>query len=209
MRYSLWSHDRLVGYTDLDIPTVTPTMRQGFVEPTDEGKSLLEDATGVWRAMATRKRLQRARDGEELPEDDELVLVAMERRECLDLELRDESGEVFGEWIRIYDLFDSKAGVTFEMGDTEEEQEADFQIRLSGLSPDEQTKALAERAAFQAEIEEFVEQVLEDQRDNEMFNSSWPPPVDDPRWDAMQYHLQVHLTSVFDVDLEILDFESE
>ena len=52
---------RLLGYTDLDIHTETPTMRQGFIEPTAEGRPLLEDATGVWRAMADRKRAKRAR----------------------------------------------------------------------------------------------------------------------------------------------------
>lgn len=30
-----------------------------------------------------------------------------------------------------------------------------------------------------------------------MFNSSWPPPrPEDPRWETMQYHLQVHLLSI-------------
>jgi hypothetical protein len=208
MRYSLWSHDRLVGYTDLDIRTVTPTMRQGFVEPTPEGKALLEDATGVWRAMAERKRLQRARGGVELKEDDDIVCAAMERREALDLELRDESGEVFGEWIRVYDLFDSKSGVTDDMMDTEEEMEAAFQIRLSQLTPEEQAEALAQRDADQAAIDEFVAQWMEDRNSAEMFNSTWPAPApEDPRWETMQYHLQVHLKSAFDIDLEIPGFE--
>ena len=208
MRYTLWSHGRLVGYTDLDIRTVTPTMRQGFVEPTPDGKALLEDATGVLRAMADRKRLQRARDGVELEEDDDIVCAAMERRDALDLELRDESGDVFGEWIRVYDLFDSKSGVTDDMMDTEEEMEAAFQIRLSQLTPEEQVEALAQRDADQAEIDEFVAQWMEDRNSAEMFNSAWPAPApEDPRWETMQYHLQVHLKSVFDVDLEIPGFE--
>jgi hypothetical protein len=94
MRYSLRSRGRVLGYTDLDIETITPTMRQGYIEPTPEGRPLLADATGVWRAMADQKRAQRARDGEKAAEDDERVTEAMNRREALNLELHDEHGEV-------------------------------------------------------------------------------------------------------------------
>src|SRR6185436_8078996 len=111
MRYSLWSRGRLLGYTDLDINTETPTMRQGFVEPVPEGRSLLEDATGVWRAMADRKRAERARDGDGSSKDDELVTSAMSRREALNLELRDDHDVVFDcDFMRVYDLFDLNAG---------------------------------------------------------------------------------------------------
>ena len=107
MRYTLWSHDTLVGHTDLDIPTVTPNMRQGFVEPTEEGKPLLADATGVWRAIARMKRERRARGDSRENDDHGIVLAAMERREALDLELRDERGAAFEcEFIRITDNFD-------------------------------------------------------------------------------------------------------
>lgn len=207
MRYSLWSHDRLVGHTDLDIPTITASMRQGFVEPTPDGKPFLEDATGVWRAMAEVKRRQRARGGDVLPEDDDLVMAAMERRESLDLQLRDEHGEVFGSWIRVYDLFDGKSGVLEDMGDTEEEMEAAFQIHLSGLSPEEQAEVLAQRAADQAEIEEFVAEWIEERNEEERFRSRWPPPPpEDPRWETMQYHLQLHLNHLDD-EIEILGVE--
>src|SRR3954470_17489846 len=56
MRYTLWSRGRLVGHTALDIHTMTCGMRQGFVEPTLEGRQILADATGVWRTMAEVKR---------------------------------------------------------------------------------------------------------------------------------------------------------
>lgn len=124
MRYSLWSGERLVGYTDLDIDTETPTMRRGLIEPTPAGRPLLEDATGVWRAMAERKRAERVRCGDKLLKDDELVTSAMSRREALNLELRDEHDVVFEcDFMRVYDLFDLNAGVVDEMGDTEEEQQ--------------------------------------------------------------------------------------
>ena len=192
MRYALWSRGRLVGHTELDVHTVNSTMRQGFVEPTDEGSSVLADATGVWRTMAEVKRGARARGGP-ADNDMDLFIAAVNRREALDFELRDEKGTLFEcDYIRVTDLFDLENGVVDEMCDTEEEQEAEFQIRLSGLSPDERDKALAERAASDAEIEEFVNEMLEDR--DERQQSGWPPLApDDPRFETMQYLLQVHL----------------
>jgi hypothetical protein len=199
MHYTLWSRGRLVGHTDLDIETVTSSMRQGFVEPTEEGKTLLADATSVWRAIAQMKRERRARgDGPE-KDDHRIVLAAMERREALDLELRDEAGVRFDcEFIRITDLFDMNAGVVDEMSDTDEEEEAAFQKRLSALSGDARETALAQRAEMQERIAAGVEEMLADfeeqQADQEAIGSAWPPPpAEDPRWETMQYLLQAHL----------------
>ena len=190
MRYTLWSRGRLVGHTDLDVYTVTSTMRQGFIEPTPEGLPLLADATGVWRAIAEVKRGKRAR-GEPGANDHELILEAMRRREELEFELRDAHGARFElDFVRIMDNFDDR--VVDDMCDTEEEMEAEFQIRLSGLSEADREKALAQRAADNAEIEAAVAEMLED--GDEMLDSGWSPsPPQDPRWDTMQYLMQVHL----------------
>ena len=209
MRYSLWSRGRLLGYTDLDIHTVSPTMRQGFIEPVPEGKPLLEDATGVWRAMAEQKRVRRARGGDEATSDKDLVEASMNRREALDLELHDEHGGIFEcDYMQIYDLFDAKNGVVDAMSDTEEESEAKFEIHLSSLSREDREKALAQRAAVDAEIEELFAELNEEWEEIELFGSGWPPvPPEDPRWNTMQYHLQVHLKSSFDDDLSFLEPE--
>ncbi len=209
MRYSLWSRERLLGYTDLDIHTVSPMMRQGFIEPVPEGRSLLEDATGVWRAMAEQKRARRARGGDEATSDNDLVEASMMRREALDLELRDEEGGVFEcDFMQIYDLFDAKTGVVDAMGDTEEESEAKFEIHLSSLSREDREKALAQRADSDAEIEEFVAELKAEWEEAELFGSGWPPPPpEDLRWETMQYHLQVHLKRSFDDDLSFLEPE--
>ena len=142
--------------------------------------------------MAEVKRGVRARGG---PGDNDmdLFIAAVNRREALDFELRDEKGTLFEcDYIRVTDLFDLENGVVDEMCDTEEEQEAEFQIRLSGLSPDERDKALAERAASDAEIEEFVNEMLEDR--DERQQSGWPPIATyDPRFEKMQYLLKLHL----------------
>jgi len=204
MRYSLWSRGRLLGHTDLDIHTVTPTMRQGFIEPTAEGRPLLEDATGVWRAMADRKRAQRARGGEETNNDLELVTASQNRCESLNLELHDEDGAVVQcEFMRIYDLFDLNAGVVDEMSDTEEEEQAEFEVYLSSLSAEDGAEALERRAAIDAEVEEFFNDLREERDERKQFGSGWPPPPrEDPRWNTMQYHLQVHLKAGFDDDTE-------
>jgi len=204
MRYSLRSGERVLGHTELDIETITPTMRQGFIEPTPEGRPLLADATGVWRAMADRKRAQRARDGEKAVEDDELVDEAMRRREALNLELYDERGEVLAcAFIRVHDLFDLNAGVVDDMSDTEEEQEAKFEIYLSSLSADDRAEALAQRAETEAEIEAIAADLLEERDEEQLLGSSWPPPPrDDPRWETMQYRLQVFLKFSFEDDSE-------
>jgi hypothetical protein len=197
MRYTLRSRGCVVGYTDLDIHTVTPTMRQGFIEPTEEGKPLLVIATGLWRAMAEVKRGKRARGGPSAG-DDALILQAMKRREELDFELCDENETVLEfEFIRLYDLFDLHAGVVDEMSDTEEEEEAEFQIRVSALSGEAREDALAERARMNAEIEAEVDEMLSDRDERSRFGSAWPPPPPvDPRWETMQYHLQAVVKSV-------------
>jgi hypothetical protein len=197
MRYTLWSCGRIVGYTDLDIHTITSTMRQGFVEPTPEGRIALQDATGVWRTMAEMKRAARARGGKG-ENDIELFRNAVERRERLNLELRDATGSPFDcEFIQITDLFDMNAGIVDEMCDTEEEEEAAFEIRLSSLSPAAREEALVERAALNAEIDEMVADILEEREEQRMFDSAWPPPPpEDPRWGTMQYLLQAHLAPI-------------
>lgn len=205
MRYSLWSRGRLLGYTDLDIHAETPTMRQGFIEPTPAGRPLLEDATGVWRAMADRRRSERARDGDKTAEDDQLVSASLNRREALNLELYDENGvAVECDFMRVHDLFDLNAGVVDEMNDTEEEDQAEFEVYLSSLSPEQRTDALAQRVATDAEVEALVAEVLQECDEKALFGSGWPPTREDPRWNTMQYHLQVHLKAYFDDDTEWL-----
>ena len=198
MPYTLHSRGTLVGHTDLDIRTITPTMRQGFVEPTDEGRPLLAAATGVWRAIAEMKRTSRARGNPPTIDDHMLVRAAVDRRENLCLELRDEGGApVPCEFIRITDLFDLENGIVDEMDDTEEEEQAAFEIRLSAMSADDRARAIAQRAEMDAAIQADAELLLQEMReddDDEGLGSEWPPaPPEDPRWQTMQYLIQAHL----------------
>jgi len=170
MRYTLWSHGILVGHTDLDIPTVTPTMRQGFVEPTAEGRPALIDATGVNRVINENRRRRHEQGGEMTDEDMRLFRAACDRREALDFELRDETGQLFEcEFMRVWDIRE----MSFEF-EIDAEMDADL-------------------------IDEMIDDQEEEEDEEDRFNSSWPPaPAPDERWDTMQYHLQVHLKGCFD-----------
>ena len=167
MRYSLWSHDCLVGHTDLDISCVTDHLRQGFLEPTPQGGRALIDATGVARIVGTKA----ARSEE--PETRTLYLAefrrACDRREALNFVLRDESGEAFDfDFIRIVDLQTDPD----ESRDDDEPEDVD----CDDLDAD-----------FFAEIEE----VIALHEESEQYGSNWPPR--DDRWDSMPYLIQVFL----------------
>lgn len=189
MRYTLWSHGILVGRTDLDIPTVTPTMRQGFIEPTNEGSAALRDATCVNRVINENRHRRRLRggDGEMTMEDIEVFQAACDRREAVQFELRDENGQPFEcEFMRVWDLHEMNSD------QWREDEEWETELHLATMTPEE-------RAEFDAELDETDEEMREDRAEEEMYHSSWPPgPEPDERWATMQYHLQVHLKGCFD-----------
>src|SRR5262245_65106950 len=85
MRYSLWSHQRLLGHTDLDIPCVTKHLMQGFIDPTPIGSRHLPEATGVPRAASAG--LVRNLTDPERRERAAKFQAAVSARELLDLEL--------------------------------------------------------------------------------------------------------------------------
>ena len=166
MHYTLWSRGRLLGHTDLDIPCVQSSIRQGFIEPTEIGRRLLPDATGVPRACAAIHRAAQ-RAGKRSDEADLTEFMkACARREALALELRDESGQRFEyEWLRVYDHQD-RSGDDLDYDD-------------EPLSPEAEAAIAEDVAAIMESLEE------------DLYASLWPPP--DPRWDTTQYHVMVHL----------------
>jgi hypothetical protein len=170
MPYTLWSRGRLLGYTDLDIPCVQPFIRQGFINPTQIGNQLLADAAGVPKACAASRRAARLAGQQALDGDLTEFIAACERREALALELRDEAGERFDcEWVRVNDIQDQSWAD--DLDDLDEEP----------LTP---------------ELEEAIErdaELLMESFDEDIYGSSWPPP--DIRWETMQYHMMVKLTT--------------
>lgn len=173
MRYSLWSHGRLLGHTDLDIPCVTSHLKQGFIEPTPAGNRILPNATGVPKAAFAfgRPNLPKAEKQAKMAE----FMAACERREALELEIRDEAGELFEfDFIRIYDLRD-EAWLDEEISHVED-----------GM-PDHELDPELE-AAVKADAEAWIEE------HEDKWGSAWPPrPPEDLRWTTMRYQIQVFL----------------
>ena len=171
MRYSLWSRQRLLGHTDLDIPCVTKHLMQGFIDPTPEGSTLLPWATGVPRAASAglvRGLTEAERRGREAE-----FRAAVSAREELELELRLEDDTVFPcDFIRVYDLRENV--LSDELLDDDEPLDAETQAEID-----------ADVAAWEEE---------------RRWGSAWPPPMEDPRWDTMQYLIQVYLKGACDID---------
>jgi len=176
MRYSLWSRHRLLGHTDLDIPCVTKHLMQGFIDPTPEGGKLLPKATGVPRAASAG--LVRNLTAAERRGREAEFRAAVSAREELDLELRLEDGTMFPcDFIRVYDLRDNW------LNDVSHDDD-------EPLDPEIQAEIDADVAAWE---------------EGRLSGSAWSPPIpEDPRWDTMQYHVQVFLEGACDLD-ELLE----
>jgi len=167
MPYTLWSHGRLVGHTELDIPCVQSHIMQGFIEPTEAGRALLADAAGVPAVCAA---LERARKKSGAAHDEaaglESFRIACDRREALHLELRDEDGNgVAVEWIQVNDIqSDPYADI-----DDDDDEELDEELQ----------------AEIDATIAEWKSRFEGEEWKGE--------PEPDPRWETMQYYCMVYL----------------
>ena len=173
MRYALWSRGRLLGHTELDLPHVHDRVRMGFIEPTEDGVRLLPDATGVPAAAYALARAAKQAAHRRHPSLTEFAdfRAACDRREALDLELRDEGGVVLRcEWIEIHDI---DAPIL-----TDED--------LDGGADEPMDLAL--EAAIDHDVELF--ESFYDGNDQHQ-TSPWEPP--DVRWETMRYHVMVHL----------------
>ena len=143
----------------------------GFIEPTEAGLRLLPDATGVSEAASALSRAAKRaayRRRVELTEFADFR-AACDRREALDLELRDEAGVVFQcEWIEIHDIAEV---LTDEDFDWDDDQPMDPELEAS--------------------IDHDAE-LLESFFDADDYDKTpWAPP--DPRWEMTRYHMMVYL----------------
>lgn len=177
MRYSIWSHGTIIGYTELDIECISPNLRMGFVEPTPGGRQALLDATGVHAVCATRPVSWREEHTEASRKYLDEFTAACERREALNLELRDESGDIFPcAFMRIHDHFLQWPEPT----------EEDDPLNDPDLDPELRAQLEADAAEFQ----EWLEELEEDRKADEW---KWADEEPDPRYDTMQYTIQVFL----------------
>lgn len=182
MTYTLWGRGRLLGHTDLDLPHVQAHIRLGFVEPTEEGRRLLPDATGVPAIAASLNRASRAvgEREEELQTEIADFNSACDRREALSLELRDETGAVVPAWfIRIYDLQDQSW-----MDDDVDLDAAEIDDKFEDDTDDE-FGADDDSDVHDDELKAWLSEA-------DLFDGpAWQPP--DERWDTMRYHIQLYL----------------
>jgi len=165
MHYTLWSHGRLLGHTDLDAPHFQDELRHGFIQPTPLGEELLADAVGVFKfCEASRGRVK----------DDayyEAFLRAVDAREAQQLMLRDESGAVFDcDFIRVYPTADPY----------DDDEEPD----------DWRNSSAIDQGPFECEDEEF-DIYAELEEDDGFREGDYEP--DDVRWITMPYFIQVFL----------------
>src|SRR5581483_2990216 len=172
LRYAIWSHGRLLGHLDLD--THQSAFIHGFIETTPLGDKVLPDATGV--VVVTARRPPR-REGAVMEKYLQEFQAAVDRREALDLTLVDEDGVPFDhDFIRVYDLRD-EAYTSSGPCDDEEEMDDDMDEDIEeDVEPDDFDEWIAEDLALREE--------------SRMYGSTWEPP-EDPRWETMQYYLQV------------------
>lgn len=177
MRYSICSHATIIGYTELDIECINENLRMGFVEPTEAGRQALLDATGVHAVCAKRTVSWR----EENTEANRAYLAefkaACDRREALNLELRDEHGQRFPcAYMRIYDHFLQWP----PMG--EENDPLD--------DPDLGPELREQVEADVAELREWLDDLAEDRKADAW---KWEYEEPDPRCVTAQYTIQVVL----------------
>src|SRR5690349_12778056 len=105
MSYTIWSHDRLLGETDLGWARCLPKVRSGHLHPTDLGWELMPFACGVAPALRRYSELRRTliERTDEQPSDFSANTVeaayahlesASAHEQELVLELRDPDGRV-------------------------------------------------------------------------------------------------------------------
>ena len=168
MRYTLWSNDRLLGHTELDLPHVQDHVRMGFIAPTELGNRLLPDATCVPAAANALARAARRAANQREASLTEFAdfWAACDRREALRLELRDETGGVFQcEWIRVNDIDNH----SWSDDDVDDDVDDDLYDEFDDDDPtDPELAAQVEHdaALFQSWIDE----------DDLLDTSAWEPP---------------------------------
>jgi hypothetical protein len=184
LRYSLWSRGRLLGHTDLDLDTHQSRFIHGFVEQTSVGDRVLPDATGVVAVCARRPRRR-----SDFGFDEEYLRAfqaAVDRREALDLVIRDQDDNVFEcDFIRVYDLRDT----SYQERVAAEADDFELEALESETGDGSDTDDLAE---LEDELEAQLQEDLALRAESEMYGSSWEPPEDE-RWETMKYYVQVFL----------------
>jgi len=157
----------------------------GFIDLTEDGIRLLPDATGVpaaARALAKAARRAAGGRGDALTEFADFR-AACDRREALNIELRDEMGALLPcEWIQVNDI-DEEAWTDDDVIDDED------------LDP-EWLEAIEQQIDTDPEIQASIEhdaELLDADLDGEGWNGASPWEAGDERFDCCRYHIMVYL----------------
>lgn len=204
MSYTLWSHGRLVGHTDLDLPHVQDRVRMGFIEPAPSGAQALVDATCVPGAIVALKRVaaHAGREAVEALAAEADVHAAFDRREALHLELRDATGRTIPvRWMEVNDLHedlldddldvDLPTDAGFEAGDRDEDDDATACDALMDLESEFSNLVAAQDGEPGAAPDLLADGPIG------VLGRPWSPP--DERWETMRYHVMVYLHSPGDL----------
>ena len=153
MPYTLWSHGRLLGESELDYRRAFARHRMGDFHPTEVGSRLMPIATGVSPAgIELSRKIMRTSgqldDAARTTSEYADFAAAADHCEALTLELRAPDGSVIPtEWIDVRDLdfltslvveedLEMGAGESEPLGDIEDELSEDWDEIHSGLDGD-------------------------------------------------------------------------
>ena len=191
--YTIWSHGRLLGETNLGFVRCMPKIRTGFFHPTELGERLMPIACGVSPALRKLAEASRvidepndqadggaARVGFSATTTEYADLVeAVAHREGLDLELRGARGEI----IPVEDIAMIDTEYLLSLVDENKEPRP-----LIGLSVEEVK-----------ELEEQIDEAVQEMLDEMDFDEPWRADDEDAESTLPRYQIQVHLFDDCDV----------
>ena len=192
MPYTVWSHGRLLGETDLGFVRCIRNARTGWFHPTPEGEMLMPIATGVPAALHAWGLRYRERVDARGNSDGECGIMdhstesadleaATQHAEALELELRRADGTVVStKDIGIRDIDE----LMVRFGEEEEEDEDDDLDDLL-LDKSDEDLQLEESVRHDAEL------ILEGFAENDSYRQWSPADLEAPR--LPRYQIQVRL----------------
>ena len=198
MSYTIWSHDRLLGETDLGWVRCMENVRSGFFHPTDLGTRFMPRACGVSPAMGELSRVEienapddQADGGASCPFEQTTqyadMLAAIEHERGLSLELRGPDGEV----IPTEDIFIQDNEYLLSLADKADEEE------LYKNTWDETTD-LELDDELRASVEHDLEIMFPSDGVDDWESGDWVPESDEEP-DFPRYQIHVRLINDSDV----------
>jgi len=201
MSYTIWSHDRLLGETDLGWVRCMENVRSGFFHPSEIGTRLMPTVCGVSPAISELSRVTReienapdvqAHDGARCAVEQTTqyadMLAAIEHERGLSLELRGPDGKV----IPTESIFVQDSEYLLSLADKADEEEfyKNTWDETTDLELDEE---------LQASVEHDLEILFPSGGVDDWESSDWVPESDEAPADFPRYQIHVRLINDSDV----------